>query len=198
LLAFDKLDRPSATLAFGTLLHDIGKPSTFRVAERIRFDGHAEAGVEIARGILKRLKFSTEETEQILALVANHMKFKDVTNMRQSTLKRFLRMPKFDEHLALHRADCLASHGILNAYQFAVDHMGMLTEEQLRPERLLTGKDLIAAGYKPGPDFRTVLDEVETAQLDGTIKTHAEAWELANRLLKPSDAGHGRELTQGS
>jgi poly(A) polymerase len=90
----------SPTLAWGVLLHDVGKPATFKSAEetgdRIRFDGHVDVGVQMAREITRRLRFSNEDTEQIVALVANHMKFKDVEQMRASTLKRFIRQPRFD------------------------------------------------------------------------------------------------------
>ncbi len=182
LLMVDKLDRPSATLAMGALLHDIGKPATFRVADRIRFDGHAEAGVEIARGILERLRFSRNETDQILALISNHMRFKDVPRMRQSTLKRFLRLPDFEEHLELHRVDCLASHGDLSIWQFARESLAALGEDELRPNRLLTGHDLIAAGYRPGPELGRALEEVETAQLEGLIHTKDEALAFAKKL----------------
>src|SRR5246127_515558 len=121
LLLLDKLPQPCpATLAWGALLHDVGKPPTFRVApDRIRFDGHVEVGVKMAEQICRRLRFSNHDTEQILALVSNHMRFAHVTRMKESTLKKFLRMPRFEEHLALHRADCEASHGDLTSYQFA-------------------------------------------------------------------------------
>src|SRR3984957_17076741 len=111
LLLLDHLPQPcSMTLAWGALLHDVGKPATFRVApDRIRFDGHVEVGVKIAEEICRRLRFSNDESAQILALVDNHMRFGDVLRMKESTLKRFLRLPAFDEHLALHRADSLAS-----------------------------------------------------------------------------------------
>ncbi|MGA8597164.1 MAG: CCA tRNA nucleotidyltransferase [Bryobacteraceae bacterium] len=182
LMMLDKLDHPSATLAIGALLHDIGKPATFRVADRIRFDGHAEAGVEIARGILERLRFSRNETDQILGLISNHMRFKDVPRMRQSTLKRFLRLPDFDEHLELHRVDCLASHGDLDIWRFARENLAALGEDELRPKRLLTGRDLIAAGYRPGPELGRALEEVETAQLEGLIHTKDEALRFAKKL----------------
>ena len=91
----------------GALLHDVGKPVTFRVADRIRFDGHAEEGVRIAHEILTRLRFSSDQIAQIEALVANHMRFKDTGQMRESTMKRFLRMDRFEEHVELHRLDCL-------------------------------------------------------------------------------------------
>ncbi len=168
----------SPTLAWGVLLHDVGKPATFRAAatgDRIRFDGHAEVGVRIAAEICRRLKFSNDETNQILALVANHMKFKDVAQMRQSTLKRFVRQPHFDEHLALHRLDCLASNHNLEAYHLVQDFLLHTPKEQVKPIRLLTGDDLSEMGYAPGPEFKTILEALEDAQLEGRITTKDEA-----------------------
>jgi putative nucleotidyltransferase with HDIG domain len=184
LLMLDILDRPTATLAMGVMLHDIGKPSTFRRAERIRFDGHVEAGVEIARHILRRLRFSNEQCEQILSLVENHMRFSHVHLMKPSTLKRFLRMDGFREHLELHRVDCLSSHGSLDNYRFAKQQSEALSDQQLKPPRLITGRDLIEHGFAPGAGFGTVLHEVETAQLDGIITTREQALELAIRRLR--------------
>ncbi len=109
----------SLTLAWGALLHDVGKPATFRRApDRIRFDGHVEIGVRMADDLLHRLRFSNRDREQILALVENHMRFADVRKMKDSTFKRFVRLPDFDEHLALHRLDCLASHANLDLYDY--------------------------------------------------------------------------------
>ncbi len=118
LLLLENLPVPcSPALAWGALLHDVGKPPTFRLApDRIRFDGHVEVGVKMAQEICRRLRFSTDDTEQVLALIGNHMRFGHATRMKESTLKKFLRMPHFDEHLALHRADCLASHGDLSTF----------------------------------------------------------------------------------
>ena len=178
LLMLEGLEQPSVTLAWGVLLHDVGKPPTFRVAGRIRFDGHVEAGVAMAERILTRLRYSKEEIDQVLALVANHMRFSHVHEMRESKLKRFLRMPRFEEHLALHRLDCLSSHGDLANYRFALERFDAAEPEQLRPARLLTGHDLIAAGYRPGPEFSKLLDMVEDAQLEGTIRTREEALAL--------------------
>ena len=174
----------SPTLAWGMLLHDVGKPPTFtppdpnRPGDRIRFNGHAEIGVAVARAILNRLRFSNEDAEQILALVKHHMQFGDVTKMKQSTLKRFLRMPQFDEHLALHYADVMSSHGMLGPYHHARENLAAMGQEQIRPTLLLTGADLIAAGYKPGPRFREMLTVAEDAQLEGTIATRDEALTL--------------------
>jgi putative nucleotidyltransferase with HDIG domain len=168
-----------ATLAWGALLHDIGKPATFRVApDRIRFDGHVETGVRIAEDICRRLRFPNYETEQILALVDNHMRFADVRRMKESTLKRFFRLEHFDQHLALHRLDCLASHRSLELYDFARQRFETLPEEQVRPSLLVTGKDLIGAGYHPGPQFSEMLSLAEDAQLEGAVTTREQALAL--------------------
>jgi poly(A) polymerase len=175
LLMLEKLDNPSVPLALGTLLHDVGKPSTFQIADRIRFNGHVEVGVRMAEAICKRLRYSTSDTEQIMDLVANHMRFMDVHRMRESTLKRFLRKPRFEEHMELHRLDCLSSHGSLASYEFVREKLAEVPPEVLRPPRLLTGDDLIAAGYPPGPAFARILSEVEDAQLEGRLTTKEEA-----------------------
>lgn len=180
LLLLEKLPADcSATLAWGALLHDIGKPATFqRAPDRIRFNGHVEVGVKIAAEICRRLRFSNDETEQILALVEHHMRFSAVKEMRESTLKRFFRLPRFDEHLALHRMDCLSSHGDLSLYDYARKRFAELPPESVRPTPLLTGRDLIAAGYKPGPQFKKLLALAEDAQLEGRIHTLEEALAL--------------------
>jgi tRNA nucleotidyltransferase/poly(A) polymerase len=183
LMMLDSLHQPSATLAMGVLLHDIGKPDTFRISGRIRFDGHVEAGLGIAEGILRRLRFSREDCDQILALIANHMRFKDVHQMRQSTLKRFLRLPRFDEHLELNRVDCLCSNGHLETWAFMQAKHESLASDEIRPARLLSGRDLIAEGYSPGPAFGRAMEEIETAQLEGNITTKEEALALARQVL---------------
>jgi len=183
LLLLDKLPAGSSkTLAWGALLHDVGKPPTFRVApDRIRFDGHVEIGVKMAEEICHCLRFSNSETDQILALVDNHMRFGQVQQMKQSTLKKFLRMPKFNEHLELHRLDCLSSHGMLDAYEYSREQLRSLPAEVIRPQPLVTGRDLIEAGYKPGPRFKEILGAVEDAQLEGRLTSHDAAMEYVRR-----------------
>jgi putative nucleotidyltransferase with HDIG domain len=187
LIMLENLREPSLSLALGVLLHDIGKPPTFRIAERIRFDGHVGKGVEIAHSILRRLRFPNHIIEAVEALVANHMKFIDVARMRDSTLKRFMRMPDFEEHMALHELDCLASHGSLDTYDFLRQKQQELPPEQLKPAPLITGRDLISAGYRPGPEFGLVLREIEDAQLDGRISTTEEALQLARERLNSGE-----------
>ena len=183
LLLLDNLPQPCpATLAWGALLHDVGKPATFRVApDRIRFDEHVEVGVKIAEKICERLRFSNHDTEQILALVDNHMRFGHVSRMKESTLKRFMRLPRFDEHLDLHRADCLASHRNLATYEFIREKQKELPPEKMRPSPLVTGDDLIAAGHVPGPKFREILNAVEDAQLEGRLPSRDAALEFVRR-----------------
>lgn len=181
------------TLAWGVLLHDVGKPQTFRPAtltgDRIRFDGHVEVGVRMAAEIGKRLKFSNDDIEQVQALVANHMKFKDVTQMRKSTLKRFVRLAHFDEHLELHRLDCLASHGRQDALNMVRKFLAETPPEQVRPTRLLTGDDLSEMGYPPGPEFQTILRALEDAQLEGVLSTRDQAVNFVKDRYPRSSVG---------
>jgi len=174
------------TLAWGVLLHDVGKPPTFAPpagpSGRIRFDRHVEVGVKMAEEICRRFRFSNEDTEQILALVANHMRFKDVPQMKPATLKRFVRMENFDEHLELHRLDSLSSHRKLDNYDLVTQFIDKTPPEEVRPARLLTGDDLIALGMKPGPAFKSIIYNVEEAQLDGRVQTREEAIRLAIQL----------------
>lgn len=175
-------EKCSPTLAMGVLLHDVGKPPTFRVApDRIRFDGHVEVGTAMAEEICRRLRFSNDDSEQIASLVANHLRFAAVPHMKQSTLKRFLRLPRFEEHLELHRLDCLASHGDLSSYEFVRQKLASTPPEQFRPRPLVTGHDLIAAGYRPGPRYKEILAAVEDAQLEGRLAGKAEALEFVRR-----------------
>lgn len=180
----------SATLAWGVLLHDAGKPPTFRpiseTGDRIRFDGHADVGVRIGEEICRRLRMSNDDTEQILVLIANHMRFKDVQRMRTATLKRFVRLPKIEEHMELHRLDCLSSHRNLEAYHFVRDFLARTPPEQVRPLRLLTGDDLLYLGYRPGPKFSEILRAIEDAQLEGLIGSREEALQYLARTYSVS------------
>ncbi len=169
----------SPTLAWGVLLHDVGKPQTFTPPSgpngRIRFDHHVDVGAKMAEQICERLRFSNDDTAQIASLVANHLRFKDVPQMKSSTLKRFVRLDRFDEHMELHRLDCSSSHRNLDNYDFMQRFLAETPPEAVRPVRILTGDDLIALGFRPGPEFREILDAAEDAQLDGRINTHDDA-----------------------
>ena len=175
------------TLAWGALLHDVGKPPTFRRApDRIRFDGHVDVGVAMGAEICRRFRFSNDETKQVLALIENHMRFADAPRMKASTLKRFFRLEDFPEHLTLHRMDCLAAHRNLDIWNFVRERYESMPEEAVRPAPLITGRELIAAGYTPGPAFKEVLQTVEDAQLEGLITTQEEAMALVRERLGPA------------
>jgi poly(A) polymerase len=165
----------SPELAMGALLHDIGKPETYTVTDRIRFNGHDRIGARIAKNICKDLKFSNKQIEIITSLVREHLKFKDVFNMREATIKRFLGMSNFDDHLKLHLADCLASHGSTEAYDFVVKKLKDYKKEELKPIPLLNGYDLIDMGYPRGPLYSKILDSLEEAQLEGIVKDKDDA-----------------------
>jgi poly(A) polymerase len=194
LLVLDQL-QPGCepTLAWGALLHDVGKPPTFRVApDRIRFDGHVEVGVAMGAEICRRFRFSNDDTRQILALIENHMRFADAPRMKASTLKRFFRLENFPEHLALHRMDCLAAHANLDIYHFVRASYESMPEETVRPAPLVTGRELIAAGYTPGPHFKDMLQAIEDAQLEGAITTRAEALALVRERFGATASSFGR------
>lgn len=184
-LMLERMGPATPTLAWAVLLHDVGKPPTFELADRIRFNGHDNAGATLADGICRRLHFSTAAREQIVALVREHLHFMPLKQMRQATLKRFLRKPHFDEHLELHRLDCLGSHADLELYDYARERLSTLSEVDLRPPRLITGHDLIALGHTPGFAFQAILADVEERQLAGEITTREEALAYLARTHPP-------------
>jgi poly(A) polymerase len=184
LMVLEELKSPSPTLAWAGLLHDVGKPATWSQApgERIRFNGHEGAGANIALEICKRLKMSSEATQSILTLVADHLRLNPIKEMKLASLKRLLRREDFRDLLELHRADCAASHGGMDLYEFAKEKLVELeaaeNSESLRPEPLLDGADLIALGYAPGPRFKEILNAVEDEQLEGRLLDKEKALEF--------------------
>ncbi|RPI22172.1 MAG: CCA tRNA nucleotidyltransferase [Acidobacteria bacterium] len=162
-------------LALAVLLHDVGKPPTYTVRERIRFDGHDQKGAEMAEIICRRLRLPGNDIEEVTELVREHLRFIPVHQMRESTLKRFLRKENIQKHLELHRLDCLASHGELTSYNFCLEKLEEFSREAMRPEPLINGHDLIAMGLAPGPLFSEMLAEIEDQQLEGKITTRDEA-----------------------
>ena len=174
---------PSPELALAVLLHDAGKPSTYEESDRIRFNRHDRAGAEIVRSICRRLRMPNDLTETVAKLVATHMRFMDIRNMKQSRLKRFMREAYFEDALELHRLDCLASHGKLDTYDWCKQSYDALEPEQIRPPRLITGHDLVEMGYAPGPEFKKILDAVEDAQLEGKLAARDEAIDFVHRTF---------------
>lgn len=169
-------------LAWAALLHDVGKPLTRTEDEKgVHFYGHVKWGETIASNILNRLRFSRVQRQIILDLIHQHMVFMNVQKMRKARLKRFLRMPDFDLHLQLHRLDCLASHGMLDHYDFCRDQLQRMEPEDLQPPRLLTGDDLVKMGFEPGKMMGVMLRTLEEEQLEGRILTREQAIEFVQR-----------------
>ena len=175
MLMLKNMRSPTPEMALGVLLHDVGKPPTFSIEDRIRFNNHCEIGARITEEIGERLRLSKKQVEHISELVLHHLRFKDVQKMRESKLKRFLRLPNFADHLELHRLDCLASHGNLNNLEFCKQKLLELKPEEIKPKPLINGHNLIAMGYKAGPFFKQILTVVEDAILEGQIRTHDDA-----------------------
>lgn len=182
LLILAQLRRPTETLAYGSLLHDVGKPVCLRrMGDRMTFYGHSEKGAEIAEAILKRLKRGRAVWERVCFLVRHHLRHTQASKMRLSTLKRFLREEGIDELLELARMDALAASGDLSCYRFCRERLETLKEEEMHPAPLLRGRDLIEMGFSPGPIFTEILRQVEEAQLGGEISTRQEAMEWVSR-----------------
>ena len=181
----------STPLVWAVLCHDIGKPGTFAVdpTGRIRFNGHDKLGAEMTESLMTRLRFSRAEIEETVEAVAQHMVFKDVQQMRVAKLKRFMARPHFDTELELHRVDCTSSHGALDNYDFLRAKREEFASEPLIPAPLITGRDLIALGLRPGPRFSEILESVQSRQLEGTLTTAeaALAWVRENFLQLESD-----------
>lgn len=189
ILLFEHLEKPSPELAWSALLHDIGKaPTLERAPDRIRFPRHASVGAEMAEAISRRLRFSNDSRERVVDLVAQHMHFLDVQGMKPSTLKRFVRRDHFDEHLVLHRADCLASNGNLENWEFTRERRNEFGEEDLRPPRLIDGHQLMKLGWPAGPTLGAELQRLEELQLDGRITTPEQARDIAR-----DDLGRSRD-----
>ena len=180
--------RYSEELAVGALLHDVGKPPTYSESDRIRFNGHDRVGARMSEGICRKLRFSKKQIRRISELILEHLKFKDVFNMRKSTLKRFLSLPYFEEHMQMHLADCMASHGQTDAYDFIREKMEEYGREEIKPPPLLNGRDLIGLGYSPGPVFSKILGRVEELQLENGLSSREEAVEFVLRSY-PDERG---------
>ncbi|MEJ6573157.1 MAG: CCA tRNA nucleotidyltransferase [Akkermansiaceae bacterium] len=182
-------DDPTPELALSVLLHDIGKPATYtydEADERIRFNGHDRVGAEMAEVILRRLKYSNQTTDEVCVMVANHMNFMNVQKMRTAKVKRFMARPTFEDEMELHRVDCASSNGFTDNYEFLRAKEEEFAAEPLIPTPLVTGKDLIDLGFKPGPEFKDILNQIQTEQLEGKLDDRDGAIQWINdNILNP-------------
>ncbi|MBU0677146.1 MAG: CCA tRNA nucleotidyltransferase [Verrucomicrobia bacterium] len=180
-LMLDQMENTSAQLAYAVLLHDIGKPLTATRGPgrdgltRIRFDGHAEKGADMAEKILRGLAMSNSDVEAITHCIRNHMRFIDVKHMRTATLRRFVGGPYFATELELHRLDCLASHGSLENYEFIQRFLKTLASTPPMPERWISGRDVMALGIPEGPEIGHWVETAYECQLEGSFTDKQEA-----------------------
>jgi poly(A) polymerase len=191
MLMLERMESPSLDLALGVLLHDIGKPVTFEVKDRIRFNNHDMVGARMAEKLLTGLRFPKKTVSKVASLVESHLKFMNVKEMRESTLKRFIKDPEFAEHLELHRLDCIASHGDLSAWEFCLGKVREYEQEVIPPPPLVKGKDLIELGFVPSPLFSEILSLLQDLQIEGKITTREEAVEL---ILEKYGAQRGGDI----
>ena len=187
LLMLEKLKHAPLVLTLSCLFHDIGKPATFQVSDRIRFSGHDREGAEITDNILRRLKFSNQQRKDIAACVENHMRIMDAPKMREATLKRLFARPTFIVELKLHYIDCIASHKDLRVWRFLKKKYAEFQRKPAIPKPLLDGFELIKIGFTPGPIFGTIHRQMVDLQLEGRLKNKSEArkWVL-NKFKTPN------------
>jgi poly(A) polymerase len=195
MIALGHLEHPTETLAYGCLLHDVGKPVCLqRAGEKITFYGHTDKGADLAVEALKRLKRSRATWERVAYLVKNHLRHTQAPKMRLSTLKRFLGEEGIEELLELTRIDALSSNGDLGYYEFCRQKLAEFNQEEIHPRPLLGGKDLIGLGFAPGPIFQRILKDVEEAQLNGEIATREQALQwVSTRYDKEVEQAHGKD-----
>lgn len=184
--ALAKLHRPSAVLALGTLLHEVGKPSTYSDDKTKCHEGHAQAGAKISEEIGRRLRLSNEEINQIADLVATHDEFRTAVQMRESALRRLLNRPNIDDHLELFRVNCLSNPGGHEIYIHCLHPIEACLKKPA-PAPLIDGEDLIELGYAPGPIFGEILRFVEDLQFEGVVQTREEAIQhIQSSFLTPT------------
>jgi poly(A) polymerase len=190
-LMLSKIEQPDLELVLGVLLHDVGKKPTAKVDEkgRIRFNEHESVGAAMTERIMTGLRYDNKTIQTVRELVQYHMQFKDVPHMRPSTLKRMMARPTFPLELELHRIDCASSHGDLSHYEFLKNQLATMSAEEIDPPPLINGRDLLAMGLPPGRIFSEILEAVKVAQLEGTVRTRAEAMALAHKIANGSASG---------
>ena len=191
-IALDLLnDDAPLELCLAVLLHDIGKPPTYTWDEkdqRIRFSGHDAVGAEMAEEILRRLRYTNDTIANVKEMVARHMQFMNVQDMRTAKVKRFMARPTFPLEMELHRVDCASSNGFTDNYDFLTAKGVEFANEPIIPKPLITGKDLIELGLKPGPQFRELLEEIQTKQLEESLSNRSEALEITRKLIQEKNA----------
>lgn len=183
LMVLDELHPdPSPAVAWAALLHDVGKPDTFMITDRIRFHGHAELGERLCRVIGRRFRLPNAVIERIAVIIAEHQKFADIDRMRPGRLMNWAMQPHFVELLEVHRADCAGSHRDMSAYETALKTLEEIRRLSALPPHIVTGATLVAMGLTPGPEFKSLLISCYEAQLEGRITNEEEGRAVVREL----------------
>ncbi|MCM8782130.1 MAG: CCA tRNA nucleotidyltransferase [Candidatus Omnitrophica bacterium] len=177
MLLIKRLKNADTVLAFACLLHDIGKPSTYKKTDRIRFDGHDKVGAKLAQQLLKRLRFSNGEMKKIVYCVDNHMRVMNAMKMREATLKKLFLKDTFETELKLHKLDCIASHNDLKVYKFLKRRYEEFKKRPVLPKPILNGYEIMKMGFKEGPIIGKIQRDLVDRQLEGGIRTKGNAKE---------------------
>jgi len=187
-LMLNEITAPSPELAWAVLLHDVGKPPTARMGpDRIRFDGHAEHGAAMAREIMRRLHFSSEQIDTVTRCVRDHMRFMSVPNMKRSTLRKMVGAPTFPVELELHRVDCVASHGDTSNYDTLTRFQQEMADEPILPDPWVTGNDLIKLGLREGPELGAWKRKAYELQLEEKAENKQVLLEWISSQLPPAN-----------
>jgi len=190
-LMLSKIESPNLELALSVLMHDVGKKATATIDEtgRIRHSGHESVGADMTEDIMTGLRYDNKTIATVREAVQHHMQFKDVPNMKPSTLKRMMARPHFPLEMELHRIDCASSHGDLKHYEFLKHQLETMSPDEIDPPTLINGRDLLAMGIPPGRSLGMMLETIRVAQLEGTVETRAQALEVA-RKMAGAPTGH--------
>jgi tRNA nucleotidyltransferase/poly(A) polymerase len=180
------------SLYYAALFHDLGKQDTYSKdeKERVHFYYHEAFSSQRAEGIMGRLRFSNSMRNRILRLVQNHMRILNLSpETKETALKRLvLQMGEETPLLVLLTlADKEASRGILSLQvdEVVEGHclriLKLFKEKDIvRPLPLITGYDVMALGYSPGPKVGEILNFIREKQVEGEIKTREEALKVLN------------------
>ncbi|MEO5915505.1 MAG: CCA tRNA nucleotidyltransferase [Luteolibacter sp.] len=178
-------------ISLAVLMHDIAKPPCQTRDDdtgRIRFNGHDAMGATMADEILHRLRYPNDVIAAVVPMVARHMQFMNVQQMRTAKLKRFMAEPTFEQEMELHRVDCGSSNGFTDNYEFLQAKAEEFAKAPLIPPPLVTGRDLIKLGLQPGPRFKEILDAIQTEQLEGRILDREPAMDYLRELAAETSA----------
>lgn len=185
-------------VGYALLFHDLGKAHTYSYDEvkgLVHFFNHERRSKDIACAIMERLRFSTHETKRISSLIEHHMRIFLISSP-EATEKAIRRLiykmgDLTPELIALTLCDMYGSSGgeeNPSTYQVVQNCDSILAawyESKKEPlPRLLSGNDLLAAGFAEGPMVGRCLDTIRDKQIAGELRTPEEALRFAEELLK--------------